>query len=331
MRHFTIALLAAALAARAQSPQTDANRSNRFSAPTLGFIAGPTTNQITPILGIPGAARLGDPLLLPNTVTSVHIAPGHAYALIEQGAGGPICVAILRGAALGESIIPLPIAGAIHQADLLAFSPTGSSALLYSQQMNRFQVVTGLPGSPSVSGDFPNASVGGAVSRLAISDDGKALLMADDTGAVSFLAPDSGPVPVYQSPNMSALIFLAKTHDAVVCDDRLNTVVLLGSVTNGPVVKTLTSGSLISQPEAAASSADGKTILVASTSQHLVFSIDPASGAISAHPVANNPSVLDSAGIRDVFLLTRAGDSTHWIFVWQRTTPSTFFVGGSSK
>src|SRR5581483_6744615 len=117
MKLFLIGLLAAGFALFAQTPAADANRANTFSPPMLGFISGPARNEVTPILGIPGAAWLGDPVPLPDTVSLVHIAPGHAYALVEQSAADPMSVVLLHLPGVSGDTLPLTrVPGALGQA-----------------------------------------------------------------------------------------------------------------------------------------------------------------------------------------------------------------------
>jgi len=318
MRRLAIALITAAPLLLAQG--TGINLAN---GPVLGFVSGSTPVQLQPILGIPGASRLGDALPLPNTVTQLYLAPGHSYALAAQGPVNPIALLILRvpsGSQTNPTIVALP--GVLAQPDLVAFSPTGRSAALYSQQENRLQVLTGLPNSPQVARDMPDVHLANNPTKLAISDDAQALLIADGSGAVYALSGNTAPVPVYRTSNVSALAFVSQSHDAVVGDPLLGTVAIVQA--SGVKVLVPAEGC---QPQAAVSTADGKTILIACPAQRLISSIDLASGVANAYKIGNSPSALEAVGARDTFLMSPPDGGTYWLFTWQPEGPVVSFIG----
>ncbi len=97
MRRLAIAFITAAPLLLAQLPGSDAaNPANGFAGPLLGFVLGSTPAELQPILGIPGAARLGNAVPLPSAVTQLYLAPGHCYALAAQGPANPVALLILR-------------------------------------------------------------------------------------------------------------------------------------------------------------------------------------------------------------------------------------------
>src|SRR5581483_4223107 len=195
-----IAVLAASLLWSGQLPGTSTSGpSTQFGGPSLGFIPGGTPSELRPILGIPGAARLGVLISLPSTVTQLYLAPGHSYALAAQGTASPVAITILRTpAGVHSNPVLVPVPGAISRPELVAFSPTARSVAMYSQAANRLQVFTGLPNSPQLVADTTNVYLSDAPSKLAISDDAQGVLIADGSGTVYALS-GSAPAPIYHS------------------------------------------------------------------------------------------------------------------------------------
>ena len=331
MKLFAIAFVAVATTLCAQSQNANSGNAPGFSVPALGFVAGQAPAQLQPILGIPGSARLGSPILLPSSVTDVHIAPGHAYALVQQGPSNPVGMVLLQGVGAQTQKLPItPIAGAIGAVDLIAFSPTGSSAAIYARQTNQLQVLTGLPRSPQIYLNASNVAIPTAAQKIAVSDDARAVLISDAAGSVYSVAQNGAPVAVHHSPEISAVAFVAQSHDSVICDRSLNAISLLRDSTVTPVsLGPATNGTC--QPEGAALTRDGKTILLACPAQHAVEAMDRASGVTHFYNIAGAPSALDRLGLDDVFLMSPPDSGTYWLFVWQADGPATFFVGGASN
>ena len=266
--------------------------------PTLGFVPGPAASQLQRIVGIPGAARMGDPIALPSGVTQVFLAPGGAYVLAAQGA------ALL--ARRGDS--SLPLRGALVTPDIISFSPSGRSVLLYSQSFGRVQVFTGLPSAPRLAQDLSNLAVPGAIRRIAVSDDAASVLVADASGMVYAVTPNTS-TPLYQATEISALVFVSGSHDAILCDPAQGRIVLLQAGSS----RDLLVPNQGCQAEAAASTADGRTILVACAAQQLIWSIDRQSGLSSPVKIPIAPTALHRLAGRDVFLLSPSDRGTYWI------------------
>jgi hypothetical protein len=328
MKLLAIALLATPALLLAQT----SGAAGRFSGPVLGFVPGWNPTELQPILGVPGAARLGNPISLPNSVTQTFLAPGHWYALAAQGTSAPIAIVRLRGTAGIEQHPALtPLASAMAHPDLVAFSPGGAVAALYSQQSGRLQVFAGLPDSPRLASDISNIEVAGIARALAISDDAQALLIADASGEVYTLSPNQALVSIYHSTQVSALAFASQSHDAIVCDPVLGSAAALHLLAANAGVQTLQPPSTDGcQPQAAASTADGSTILIACPAQHLIWSVDRASGATNSYKVSGSPSALDNVGARDAFLMSPADEGgTRWLITWRPEGPVMSFIGAA--
>jgi hypothetical protein len=305
--------------------------------PVIGFLAGsspcadrsqpcreqtrrrpaPAALELRPILGIPGAARLGDPLPMPDGVRSLLLAPGQHYALAETSDGSAMAVLPLDGATPG----PLAsVPGALAQADLVAFSPSGNSAALYSAQAGKLQVLAGLPQAAVVVREIPLDT---APYALAVSDDAGALASAGAAGNVSLLSQDSPPQLLYSAAGPSSIAFLPANRDLVVVDQTANQVVLVQNVTGAMSPRVLaTAADGIDQPTSAV--ALSGSILVASANNSRIWSINTQSGIVSATDLAANPNILEQLRMDGMLLFSAPDGQPAWVFAGQ--TSKEYFI-----
>jgi len=209
------------------SPRTaDAgNATQGMQTPVLGFVS--TGVELRPLLGIPGASALGEPFPLPAGVTSVHFEPNQNYALLSPAAGGFIGLMTFQGKGEGEVI---SICGAISQPDIVAFSPSGAIAALYSKNEERLQVITGLPNSPGVGRVFSANDLPDEPRFLAVADDGVTLLEGTVQNAVYLLPQGGSPRFLHSLGDLQGMAFVPRTSDVAVFDREAGTAFLLQDV-----------------------------------------------------------------------------------------------------
>jgi hypothetical protein len=182
----------------------------------LGFVLDSGVSRVRPLLGVPGAAIVGNPLDLGADISWSVASPNQAFLLVISGPTHTAGIWI-PGA---KSIQPL--ANIRSGATQIVLSPDGASAAYYYPDTNRVHVVTGLPSAPEFVFDADLSSLMNPLKSLAISDDG-ALLLASETlvdgnaapAVVAFNAkgiasriPTVGPA--------SAIAFLSQTHDVLI-------------------------------------------------------------------------------------------------------------------
>lgn len=290
------------------------------ASPRLGFVPGATPGILQPILGLPGAARLGDPIALPNAVVQLQLAPGHAYAVAMQPSDGATVLLRMRGR------LPMaPITGALAHPDLVSFSPSGRALVLYSQSSNRLQVFTGLPDTPGLARDIATVSMAGGVSKAAISDDAQILLIADETGTV-YRISQAAAVPLYHTAQVAWLAFVPGAHDAIVSDPTSNSVVILDAATGRADM--LPSPANRCQPDEVAATADSRTVLVACPAQHLVWSVNRDTGMMNVIKIPVSPLQINRVAARDTFLLSPPDQhGSYWIVSIHPDALALSFVG----
>ncbi len=289
-----------------------AQSAGRLRGPVVGYLPEEGYAGIRPIRGVPGAAVAGEPMTVPEGVSRVRPAPAHRYALAEFADASAPAVLDLEG-----DSAPGRIAGVLARADLVAFSPTGRSAALYSSGEGRLQVVTGLPEAPKMAREL---AVPGAAA-IAVSDDGSSVLAADAAGAVSLVDQDGMGTPLAQVERLCAMSFLPNRLDAALVDAARGEVYLAGAASRGLLATGLDGASGM------APSTDGTALHVIAAETRRAWRIDIATGESRVIELPVNPDTLEPLRPADTFLISsRAGEPA-----WLLTPEGTYFIPAVEK
>ena len=173
----------------------------RWSGPASGLVYDPPTHTIRPILGIPGSAHLGPPVL--RGVSSAWIAPSGERALVLRDQ-----VFSLADRLDGEAAIESPLPGGVIGApDCIAWSPDSRGLALYSSSSQLLQRLRWDDGHLSVD---PPVTLPVAPSALAVAQDRIYLAEAGTGRVLSFpgLLPvleQSQPLALAVSPDLQTL------------------------------------------------------------------------------------------------------------------------------
>ena len=115
------------------------------AGPVSGIVFDRASRQLRPVLGIPGASLLGDPIVLEVEAASAWVAPLQTAAFVASSDGKLHWFRFDAGRA---SETPIGEGAAAPQA--VIFSPSGTAAVLVSG--NRAHVIKGLPDAPAAGG-----------------------------------------------------------------------------------------------------------------------------------------------------------------------------------
>jgi hypothetical protein len=252
-----------------QSPQTSASVSKSMQAPTLGYAYVTTGSEVRAINGVPGASVVSPPIALPEGVTRIDFAPGQKSAIVEQANGTSVGVISFVGAEPGPIV---PVTNGISQADIIAFSPNGTAAALYSVSETRLQVVAGLPSNPQLTRDSESSALPDAVRFLALADDGVTVLAGTINSAV-YLLNGNSPQLLASVSSLGAMVFNPKSNDALVFDSGSGALSLWQSVSSALTTRMLASGFTGLQGTVALSS-DGRRAVLAGTGADHVWEVD---------------------------------------------------------
>jgi hypothetical protein len=255
------------------------NRDGAPRVPVLGYFSAGRTVQ--PILGVPGAVTVARDVRLPADFLHYYPAPAQQFGIAKRFGSAPVAV-LWPGRARGQEIHA--IEGALGQVDRVGFSPSGSTAVLYSAASAQAQVVTQLDSAPQVFASYDLRALESPLTTIGISDDARVVLVGASDGATGevwmFTAGQTGK-RLYSAGVPSAIRFFAGGHDAVVTDSGWKQALLLTNVT-GPFNSRLLASEEqgVTIPSDIAIADDRQTIWIADRAAGLV-SIELATGAVS--------------------------------------------------
>ena len=292
-----------------------------LEGPRLGIVFVTNTKALRPILGIPGAAILGEPLEARLELEQAAVSPQQDYALATTGEGREVVLLHLGSTSVSSATIH----GVAPGPDQIAFSSLGRAAALYYKHADRIQVLTGLAGAPRTAAEL-YLSAGQSPSALAISDDGRVAL-AGIAGTVFWITAD-GEVPLLDGLVKIASIALAG-HDAIVSDFHHNRIYRIRDITGDAETQVLAGPDQgIAQPVAVAVSRDNHRAFVANYKSGAVTILDlrgeaaPAKIACACKPTGLNPLAGDS------FRLTEPSSRPIWVLDAGGHKPRVVFVPG---
>ncbi len=323
------------------APRVRASAASAVSPPmqsaVLGYVAnaptllrpghrpmGPTYSsssaQVRAIVGIPGAAALSGPLVLPRGIERVYLAPGQNYALVEQ-MPGTLAFLQFTGTRVG---LPVAIAGAIEKPDIVTFSPGAASAAIFSADEGHLQVVTGLPASPQLSRDLSGADLPTGIAMLALADDGTLLAGASD-GRVLVVRPGGAYQVVYSATELGGIAFAPASDNALVFDRDGAKALLLQNAASAPSVRMLAEG-LPGLSGAAILHFDGGTAVVGTMNGKQLSRIDIQTLHVDNLTLNAGLTMLQPLLVSHRFLLSAQPGEPAWLLDTSRETSAVYFV-----
>jgi len=300
MKLFVIGFLGAGLGLLAQLPSVVV--SGQVGTAILGFVGGPEPLELRAILGVFGAARVTHPVVVPETVTRLHISASQRYALVEQNSGAPLAIWNLD-----ETVLPdrqasraalVPIDSALPHPDLVAFSPRGESVALYAATSRQLQIITGMPNKASIKKTPPLESPL-AITMIALSDDASVVVIKDAAGELQISDADSSWRLFYGAYSPLAWSFLPKTHDLVISDSQEKAVFLIEQADSKNTRTVLAENCL---PNQLAVTSNGETLAALDSKRSMLWTIDLKSKILSVTKSAQNLDSLITLRNGNVFL-----------------------------
>jgi len=277
-----------------------------LEGPRMGMVFDSSIRAIRPILGIPGAAVMGDPLKTSLDLRKVSISPQQDYALAAQGEHNQIAVLRFDHAPMTST----PVPGTHNGPDQMVFSPGGRVAAVHYKDGNRIQVLGGLPGSPKVMEEL-YLSAGALPSALAVGDDNTVLAGVGDS---VYWVTHSGEVPLLKGVSKVSAIALTTARLALVADST-SQIHRLQNVTTGLETDILAGPAQgIAAPVAVAISSDSRSAFVANGKSGMVAILD-LRGKAPVHKIACGCKLtgLDRLDGDNLFRLTEPSKQPMWV------------------
>ena len=258
----------------------------RIGGPVAGFVFDGAQQAIRPIVGVPGAAYLGAPIV--TGLDRAAISPDGGSALAVRGSRTVLITGLRSGDA---AIAPLD---AIEDVDRIAWSPEGALAAVYSAAHRQAQIIRGLPAAPAPQTPFP---VDGTVSVFAISSAGDAIVGTES--GVSRTGGDAAPQLLAPAIQVSAVAF----HGAdLFVADAAGRILSIENFAGAPAVSLFTD--TVAAPVGLQVSADGARLLVAAAQPNRLLAFDIAGrNAIAETQLDAAPVELRAGGGRNLWLL----------------------------
>ena len=310
-RIFPIIALASLAAVLEAQPQGTIN------GPVAGYVFDKSARALRPVLGLPGASLLGNPIRWRYRVDQAFVAPRLDSAVGVTPEGAFRLFRIRDGIATEMAISGLAPAGSPSS---VAFSPSGSSVALYGG--NRVQLVSGLPDAPVVGGSL-DLTAAGVPSALAVSDDARSVLVSLNNSIRLFESyADMGKL-IDTAPG-ALVAFAVGGHDAAVADAGAGVLMfhdLAGAGASQVIAPPDENGAAFS---ALAFSVDGKALFLASAAAQAVTQLDLSAGSRNRMPCDCAPTVLARMG--NVFRLTELAGDPLWLLDSPESAPRVVFV-----
>lgn len=291
------------------------------SGPVSGIVFDRASRELRPVLGIPGASLLGEPIPLGIEAATAWVAPLQNAAFVA-GADGKLRWFRFDSGKASEIAF-----GEVAAPQAVVFSPSGTVAALVNSK--RAQIVKGLPDAPVVAGEveLPADHAARPVVRhltLAVSDDAQYLVFGSG-GTVRLLGRAGENRKLLDTAGPAFVAFAAGGSDAAVVDSRGAGVVLFRDLARAGNPETVAPlDERIASTSGVAFSADGRRVFLSTASGRGVDVLDLSSNARSTVECSCSPAGMTRMG--NLFRLNEPGAEPLWVFDPGAAEPRIVFV-----
>ncbi len=294
-------------------PTASANQiKSALASPILGFVPG-DPGEILVIRGTPSSATLMPPVWPPAETSRLLIPPHQAFILAETTTPAAVGVSTFQGANL---FAPAVIAGVLPGADFVAFSPGGTSALLYRVATNRLQIITGLPSSPTLSRDVVVSGLLSQAQKVAVNDDASQVLCLTADGLLYGVSVQGTATLLYSGHGQGTVAFLPQRSTALLWDGGDQTLIQIQDPAGALSINVLATGLNLSPDALLEVSADSTVAVMADSTASSVMLVNLTTRAVVQIAVAQTASALKSLRIPNLFLLSaEAGQSARVLYL----------------
>jgi hypothetical protein len=272
-----------------------------LSGPVSGSVYDPASRSLRPIVGLPGASYLGDPLIAdldwaaaaPDGRTMLALRSGRLWAVRQTG----------------SALLWAGIDGGLASPERAAWSADGSAAAIYSSRQG-LQLLRSLGDTPAAG---PAVELAGRVTALAVEASGACAVAgveAERDGGIYLVCADAAPKLLVGLAHPAALALAPNNNDALFVADRGSGQILEVRNFRGEaaVMPFAADASGSWDPVGAAVSGDGAFLYVAHRSAKRVDAYEVASRTLASRiAIEWEPTLLEPLAVKSVFLLKSPG------------------------
>ncbi len=310
-----LSVVCLSMAAAAQSGPATA-----VHGPWLGVLADRETGIVRPLRGLPGAATVGEAFPLSASSERAWAAPRAGFAVAVTGRDHSLVIVTATGTRVVRNIEPFERA---------EFSPSGSHAVLY-RGSGLLDVLSGLPDAPRRAAEVDLALLPGALTALAVSEDGTVLAACapgDGTALVFAAARNRQLHPVFSGRQVDALAFVGASRDALIADAGANVIFRLHDALSGAAAVAIAgTAEGVAGPAAIAAASDGRRAVVANRASGKLLLLDLTGGAPRQLTSPFRATGIEPLAGNALFRLTAPRTSKIWVLDADAPEPRLFFV-----
>jgi len=246
--------------------------------PSLGFVFDAHGQTLRPVLGTAGASLLGDPLNASAPLSRASISLRQNVAIGNDGGWKAFSLTPTGPSASGLGPVVLP--DGLAAGARLAVSENGTAAAFYDADNSVLSVVTGITSSSMAASSVSLAALPGAITSLAVSDDGALLLsasVADGGESLVWIGQDGSMRQLASLQASASIVLWNKGANALVVDRAANQVWKIQDPGNNAALTLLASDADgVNGPTGASLTSDGKRLWIANAGARNVLGIDTA-------------------------------------------------------
>ena len=294
-------------------------QTSAFRGPLAGWVYSRSARTLRPILGVPGAARIGSPLL--SHVDFASIAPDGNWALIVRAGHS----SLINGIAT-QTPLESPVSGFIDAVERVVWNRDGSAAVLYSAAANQLQRVqfSGAAATPDAPLDL---SPWGTPAALAIDPAGRQIAFGIVQSGLYVFSGGQSPALLSTMAQPAAAAFDSSGRLYAFDADQQQIIAFDASMNPSTFASLAQPGVPAVAPAGLALSGDGRYLLLADSAAQAVRIYDTGSAALTRtipldfaptrfEALSSTPTILlNGDRAHEWLLMLDAGQLPHLVFV----------------
>ena len=291
-----------------------------LTGPVSGMVFDADSRSLRPVVGVPGAAYLGQPAV--SGLDWASVAPNGRAALVLANAQ----LRLLRWSSDGTSRADIIVEEA-QTPGRVAWSADSSAVAVY-ENSGRLRVWRTRTAQPA--GDFDPSLLSGRISALAVENSGAVVLGVEDAtaGGVFRVSPGATPVMVAAMASPGAMAFARNGRDLFVADRATRRVIeIRGYRASAAPIPLADETSGVVEPAAMAVSENGTRLFLADRGKNTVGIYDLTTRTLAGEIALDfAPVSLEPLSGQSLYLLKGGGGGEPFQVLSAGREPAVYFV-----